>query len=114
MKLFVTVLAALLVCSTMAGPVSTARADDPPGTGDDDKPATAKSAKSAKSADPAPPGPGPERADAPGEEADKSTGEEMAKLWASQPHRKLPFRYGYPDAEKNLHLMITQPAEPKP
>ena len=48
------------------------------------------------------------------EEADKSTGEEMAKLWASQPHRKLPFRYGYPDAEKNLHLMITQPAEPKP
>jgi hypothetical protein len=48
------------------------------------------------------------------EEADRSTGEEMAKLWASQPHRKLPFRYGYPDAEKNLHLMITQPAEPKP
>ncbi len=48
------------------------------------------------------------------EEADKSTGEEMAKMWAAQPHRKLPFRYGYPDAEKNLHLMITQPAEPKP
>jgi hypothetical protein len=48
------------------------------------------------------------------EEADKSTGEAMAKLWASQPHRKLPFRYGYPDADKNLHLMITQPAEPKP
>lgn len=48
------------------------------------------------------------------EEADKSTGEAMAKLWSSQPHRKLPFRYGYPDANKNLHLMITQPAEPKP
>jgi hypothetical protein len=48
------------------------------------------------------------------EEADKSTGEAMAKLWASQPHRKLPFRYGYPDANQNLHLMITQPAEPKP
>jgi hypothetical protein len=48
------------------------------------------------------------------EEADKSTGEAMAKLWTSQPHRKLPFRYGYPDADKNLHLMITQPAEPKP
>lgn len=47
------------------------------------------------------------------EEADKLTGEAMAKLWSSQPHRKLPFRYGYPDAEKNLHLMITQPAEPK-
>jgi len=48
------------------------------------------------------------------EEADRSTGEAMAKLWASQPHRKLPFRYGYPDANANLHLMITQPAEPKP
>jgi hypothetical protein len=48
------------------------------------------------------------------EEADKSTGEAMAKLWSSQPHRKLPFRYGYPDASQNLHLMITQPAEPKP
>jgi hypothetical protein len=48
------------------------------------------------------------------EDADKSTGEAMAKLWASQPHRKLPFRYGYPDANANLHLMITQPAEPKP
>ena len=48
------------------------------------------------------------------EEADKSTGEAMAKMWSSQPHRKLPFRYGYPDANANLHLMITQPAEPKP
>ncbi|HET9625880.1 MAG TPA: hypothetical protein VFP84_31180 [Kofleriaceae bacterium] len=48
------------------------------------------------------------------EEADKSTGEAMAKLWTSQPHRKLTFRYGYPDADKNIHLMITQPAEPKP
>jgi hypothetical protein len=48
------------------------------------------------------------------EEAEKTTGEAMAKLWASQPHRKLPFRYGYPDAAQNLHLMITQPAEPKP
>jgi hypothetical protein len=48
------------------------------------------------------------------EEADKATGEAMAKLWSSQPHRKLAFRYGYPDASTNLHLMITQPAEPKP
>ncbi len=47
------------------------------------------------------------------EEADKVTGEAMAKLWSSQPHRKLPFRYGYPDAATNLHLMITQPAEPR-
>ena len=48
------------------------------------------------------------------EEADPSTGEAMAKLWAGQPHRKVAFRYGYPDAAQNLHLMITQPAEPKP
>ncbi|HEX2689098.1 MAG TPA: hypothetical protein VHN14_20895 [Kofleriaceae bacterium] len=48
------------------------------------------------------------------EEADKSTGEAMVKLWSTQPHRKLPFRYGYPDADKNLHLMITQPAEGRP
>ena len=48
------------------------------------------------------------------EEADKPTGEAMVKLWSSQPQRKLPFRYGYPDANLNLHLMITQPAEPKP
>src|SRR5204863_7928155 len=50
------------------------------------------------------------------EEADKATGEAMGKRWSSQPRRKLPFRYGYPDANQNLHLMITQPqpAEPKP
>jgi hypothetical protein len=48
------------------------------------------------------------------EEANQATGEAMAKLWSSQPHRKLPFRYGYPDASANLHLMITKPAEAKP
>lgn len=47
------------------------------------------------------------------EDADITIGEEMAKLWASQPRRKLPFRYGYPDSEKNLHLMITKPIEAK-
>ncbi len=46
-------------------------------------------------------------------DADFVIGEAMVKLWAGQPRRKLPFRYGYPDAEKNLHLMITKPAEPK-
>ncbi len=43
------------------------------------------------------------------EEADPSTSEAMVKLWASQPRRKLPFRYGYPDFEKHVHLMITEP-----
>jgi hypothetical protein len=46
-------------------------------------------------------------------EANKETGEAMVKLWSSQPHRKLPFRYGYPDASANLHLMITTPTETK-
>jgi hypothetical protein len=48
------------------------------------------------------------------EEANPVVGEAMAKLWSSQPHRKLPFRYGYPDADLRVHLMITQPVEPKP
>ncbi len=44
------------------------------------------------------------------EEASQSVSAAMVKLWASQPFRKLPFRYGYPDSEGNIHLMITQPA----
>ena len=47
------------------------------------------------------------------EDAAPHIGEEMVKLWAKQPRRKLRFRYGYPDAEKNVHLMITRPAEKK-
>jgi hypothetical protein len=47
------------------------------------------------------------------EEANGTIGEEMVKLWAGQPRRKLPFRYGYPDSEKNVHLMITKPVEKK-
>jgi hypothetical protein len=31
------------------------------------------------------------------------------KMWAKQPHRALPFRFGYPDSEKHNHLMITRP-----
>ncbi len=46
------------------------------------------------------------------EEADKDTSEAMVKMWASQAHRRLPFRYGYPDFEKHIHLMITAPAPP--
>jgi len=34
---------------------------------------------------------------------------EFVKLWKEQPHRALPFRFGYPDAEKHNHLMITRP-----
>ena len=42
-------------------------------------------------------------------EAEATTAEEMVKMWAAQPRRKLPFRYGYPDSEKHVHLMITEP-----
>jgi hypothetical protein len=47
------------------------------------------------------------------EEAVPGVDEQMIELWDKQPKRRLPFRYGYPDSEKHVHLMITQPA-PKP
>jgi hypothetical protein len=36
-----------------------------------------------------------------------SVNETMVKMWADQPRRKLAFRYGYPDSEGNVHLMLT-------
>jgi hypothetical protein len=39
----------------------------------------------------------------------KNTRAEFVKLWRSEPHRDLPFRFGYPDSEKHNHLMITRP-----
>jgi hypothetical protein len=44
-------------------------------------------------------------------DANKDTSDAMVKLWASQPHRKLGFRYGYPDSEQAVHLMITAPTD---
>jgi hypothetical protein len=35
--------------------------------------------------------------------------DEFRKLWASQPYRELNFRYGYPDASGQHHLLITRP-----
>ena len=40
---------------------------------------------------------------------DKNTRAEFVKLWKSQPHRDLAFRFGYPDADKHNHLMIMRP-----
>jgi hypothetical protein len=40
---------------------------------------------------------------------DKNTRAEFVKLWKAQPHRDLPFRFGYPDAAKHNHLMIMRP-----
>jgi len=65
MKLFVTALAALVVLGTLSGSISTARADDPPRTGDDDKPARPEGP-----ADTANPG----KADAPGDQAGDEPG----------------------------------------
>ena len=38
-----------------------------------------------------------------------NTRAEFVKLWKNQPHRELPFRFGYPDNAKHNHLMITRP-----
>ena len=35
--------------------------------------------------------------------------QEFVKLWKNQPHRDLPFRFGYPDNAQHNHLMITRP-----
>jgi len=43
------------------------------------------------------------------EEANPKISEAMVQLWSSQPKRKLPFRYGYPDIANHVHLMITAP-----
>jgi len=40
---------------------------------------------------------------------EKNTRAEFVKLWKSQPHRPLPFRFGYPDEAKHNHLMVTRP-----
>jgi hypothetical protein len=34
---------------------------------------------------------------------------EFIKLWKDEPHRDLPFRFGYPDKDKQNHLMVTRP-----
>jgi hypothetical protein len=43
---------------------------------------------------------------------DKNTRGQFIKLWKAQPHRDLPFRFGYPDADKHNHLMIMRPKPP--
>ena len=40
---------------------------------------------------------------------EKNTRAEFVKLWKAQPHRDLPFRFGYPDNANHNHLMITRP-----
>jgi len=49
-------------------------------------------------------------------EASKQHSADFVKLWEEQPSRPLPFRYGYPEAEKHWHMLITKkkPAEEAP
>jgi hypothetical protein len=47
--------------------------------------------------------------------APEAPAEAFVELWRTQPYRKLPFRYGYPDADGNFHLLVTQRvAQPAP
>ena len=34
---------------------------------------------------------------------------DFIELWRSQPRRKLPFRFGYVDKDKQAHLVVTRP-----
>jgi hypothetical protein len=38
----------------------------------------------------------------------KQYGDEFVQLWSGQPYRPLPFRYGYPEATKHWHMLITK------
>jgi hypothetical protein len=35
--------------------------------------------------------------------------QDFRALWKAQPYRRVPFRFGYVDAEKHAHLLITEP-----
>jgi len=41
---------------------------------------------------------------------DDQYSDQFRDLWAGQPHRALAFRYGYVDAKKSYHLMVTRRA----
>lgn len=42
--------------------------------------------------------------------ANEKHNQDFRKLWSSQPHRPLPFRYGYLDAGRSFHLMVVTPS----
>jgi hypothetical protein len=47
-------------------------------------------------------------------EASDDLNEEFKKLWNSQPHRVLPFRYGYIEAGGGNHMLVARKAAAKP
>jgi len=42
----------------------------------------------------------------------KNKRKELIAMWKTQPKRPLAFRFGYPDANKRPHLMVTRPKAP--
>ncbi|HTJ45593.1 MAG TPA: hypothetical protein VL463_26000 [Kofleriaceae bacterium] len=44
------------------------------------------------------------------EEHNTKHSDDFRALWRSQPYRKLPFRFGYVDMNKQAHLVVTKPA----
>ncbi len=44
------------------------------------------------------------------EEHQTRESDDFRALWRSQPYRKLPFRFGYVDMNKQAHLVVTKPA----
>lgn len=44
--------------------------------------------------------------------ANAQHGNAFVRLWSTQPFRKVPFRYGYPDRVGNFHLLVTQRPAP--
>ncbi len=44
--------------------------------------------------------------------ANAQHGNAFVRLWSTQPFRKVPFRYGYPDRVGNFHLLVTQRQTP--
>jgi hypothetical protein len=44
----------------------------------------------------------------------KTVSDEYVELWKDEPYRELPFRYGYPDAAHNSHLVLMRPAPARP
>lgn len=46
-------------------------------------------------------------------EASESHNADFVELWAKQPYRKTPVRFGYVDSEKRAHLLVTRPSKPR-
>ncbi len=46
-------------------------------------------------------------------DASEQYSDEFVKLWGAQPYRPLPFRYGYLEASKQFHMLVTKKAGAK-